>query len=146
MKIKKNIYHVIFFDVFFSFIFIFLISIGFFLGFEPTKENLLIYAFCVLGVLMIGVSIFCAYALLCRTYWEFTNNEIVLVKKNIICKRIVLSQILRGEYVTFFHLLLGHPRGGMLVIYYKENKNEQMVEISLSAKKVKTLSSARHIL
>ena len=81
MKIKKNIHHVLFFDIFFSFILIFLISFGFFLGFGITKETLTTYLLLLLAVILLCTIVFFTYRLSCDTYFEFSENAILLVKK-----------------------------------------------------------------
>lgn len=139
MKIKKNIFHVIFFDLFFEFINIILVTLGFFLGFEITKNNILIYLLIITVIIFFGAIIFCLYYLFCKTYYEFTNDSIKIVRKGNIVKEINYDKIVYWEYFGFTSLLLGDPKGGNLIVCYLENETKENIEISFSKKLAKKL-------
>lgn len=140
MKIKKDIYHVIFFDLFFELISIILVTVGFFLGFEVTKNNILIYLLIIGVIIFIGIIIYCLYALFCKTYYEFTNDSINIIKKGNIIKKINFEDINYCEYYRFVTLLLGDSKGGKLIVYYLEYSVEKYIEISFSKKLTKKLN------
>lgn len=139
MKIKKNIFHVIFFDLFFELINIILVTLGFFLGFEITKKNILIYVLIITSIIFFGIVIFCLYYLFCKTYYEFTNDSIKVVRKGNIVKEINYDKIVYWEYYGFISLLLGDPKGGNLIVCYFENEKEENIEISFSKKLARKL-------
>ncbi len=140
MKIKKNIYHILFFDFFFEIISIILISLSFFLGFELSMSNLLIYLLITLSTIIVGILIYFVYASICKTYYEFTYNSILINRKGMIVKTINSNQIKSCEYYRFYHLLLGNPKGGKLVIYYLDDGIEKIIEISFLEKLTKKIS------
>ena len=125
MKIKKDINHVIFFDLFFELISIVLVTLSFFLGFEVTKTNILIYL-----LIIIGIIVYCLYSLFCRTYYEFTNNSIILIRKKNIINEINYDKLNYYEYYRFTTLLLGDPKGGKLIAYYFEDGVEKFIDVS----------------
>ena len=125
MKIKNNIYHVIFFDVFFVAICLFIVAMGFFLGFELSPKNITIYLSINGIIVLLGVIVFIGYILLCKSYYEFTSKSIKIVKNKGIIKEIGYNQIHFCKYCSFYELLLGDPSGGRLIIYYNENGAEQ---------------------
>ena len=139
MKIKKYIYHIVFFDVFFCIILIILISLGFFLGFNLTKENLIIYFVMVLCVFALGIITFCSYILLCDTYFEFSNEEILLIKRKHVLKRVRYEKIVHAEYFKIHNLLLGDSKGGYLIIRFNENNKQEQMAISFSLKLLKRI-------
>ena len=140
MKIKKDMYHVIFFDLFFELISIVLVSLGFFLGFELTKDNILVYLLIIMGIILFGISIFCLYYLFCRTCYEFRNGSIKITRKGNIVKEISYNKINYCEYYGFINLLLGDSKGGKLLVYYLEDSTEKNIEISFLKKLTKKMS------
>lgn len=140
MKIKKDIYHVIFFDLFFELISIVLVTLGFFLGFEVTKNNILIYLLIIGIVFLLGIIIYCLYSLFCKTYYEFTNDSIKIIRKENIIKEINYDKIKYCEYHRFVTLLLGDSKGGKLIIYYLEDSEEKYIEISFLKRMTKKIS------
>lgn len=139
MKIKKDNYHVIFFILFFEIICIALITLGFFLGFELSEKNLLIYLIINLVTILLGVFVYLFYLLICKTYYEFNNEAILVIKKGII-KQIEYKQIKYCEYHRFINLVFGDPKGGNLLICYIENGIEKNIEISFLKKLIKKVS------
>jgi hypothetical protein len=137
MKIKKNIYHVIFFDLFFELISIVLVTLSFFLGFETTKKSILIYLLVIISIILFGIIVFCLYYLFCKTYYEFTSYSIKIIKKETIIKEIKYNTITYCEYYRFATLLIGDPKGGKLIVYYLENDMENKIEISFLKKLTK---------
>ncbi len=138
MKIKKNIYHIVFFDLFFEIISMILVTLGFFLGFELTNNNILIYLLINCSIFLLGFIVFILYLLICKTYYEFTYNSIKIIKNGNI-KKISYSKIRYCEYYRFINLLLGDSKGGKLIVYYLEDNKEENVEISFSKKLTKKL-------
>lgn len=137
MKIKKDIYHVIFFDLLFELIIIYFVTLGFFLGFQVTKNNFLIYLL-IIGInILMGIIIYYLYSLFCKTYYEFTNNSIKITRKEKIIKEINYNKISYCEYHRFVTLLLGNPKGGKLIVYYLEDDVEKYIEVSFSRKLTK---------
>lgn len=139
MKIKKDIYHVIFFDLFFELISIFLVSLGFFLGFQVTINNFLIYLLIIGILILMGIIVYCLYSLFCKTYYEFTNNSIKITRKEKIIKEINYNKISYCEYYRFATLLLGNPKGGKLIVYYSEDDVEKYIEVSFLRKLTKKI-------
>lgn len=140
MKLKKDIYHVIFFDLFFELISIALVTLGFFLGFEVTKNNILIYLL-IIGInIILGIIVFCLYSLLCKTYFEFENDSLKITRKGNIVKEINYNKIKYCEYYRFVSLLLGDSKGGKLMIYYLEDEIEKNIEISFLKKLTKKIN------
>ncbi len=139
MKIKKNFFHVIFFSLFFELISIILVTIGFFLGFEINKNNILIYLLIIICIIFLGFIICCVYFLFCKTYYEFTNNSIKITRKDNLVKEINYNTIIYCEYYKFITLLWGDSKGGKLMVYYLENDIEKNIEISFSKKLTKKL-------
>lgn len=139
MKIKKDLYHVRFFDLFFELIIIILVAFGFFLGFELTKNNVLVYLLINVSIIFLGIIIYCLYVLLCRTYYEFTNNSIIITKQGNMKKEISYKKIRYCEYYRFVTLLLGDSKGGKLIVYYLDDNEEKTLEISFSKKLTKKI-------
>ncbi len=139
MKIKKNIYHILFFDFFFVFIFLILISFGFFLGFDLIKINIMLYLLINFGIVTLGIIIFTIYYLLCNSYFEFSKDEINLVKNKKNRKKIQYKHIYFVEYHRLRNLFLGDSKGGKLVIHYKDNNLEEVLEVSLPFWKLKKI-------
>lgn len=140
MKLKKDIYHVIFFDLFFELISIALVTLGFFLGFEVTKNNILIYLL-IIGInIILGIIVFCLYSLLCKTYFEFENDSLKITRKGNIVKEINYNKIKYCEYYRFVSLLLGDSKGGKLMIYYLEDEIEKNIDISFLKKLTKKIN------
>lgn len=139
MKVKKDIHHVLFFDLFFGTILIVLMSLGFFLGFELVEKNVLIYLASVLCVIATCVTVFLIYKLFCTTYFVFSDDEILLVKKKQILKHVPYVCITAAQYFKFHNLLLGDSKGGKLIVNYVEDNEQNTIEISLTLKKVKRL-------
>lgn len=130
MKIKKEIYHVIFFDLFFELISIALVTLGFFLGLKVTKNNVLIYLLIIGIIILLGIIVFCLYSLFCKTYYEFENDSLKITRKGNIVKEIYYNKIKYCEYYRFVSLLLGDSKGGKFMIYYLEDDIEKNIEIS----------------
>lgn len=139
MKIKKDIFHMIFFNFFFGLISIILATIGFFSGFEVTKNNILIYLLIIMGIIFLELIICCFYSLFCKTYYEFINDSIKITRNGNIIKEIKYNNIKYCEYYRFINLLLGDSKGGKLIIYYLEKDVEKNIEISFSKKLIKEL-------
>ena len=125
--------------MFFELISIVLVSFGFFGGFEETKNNILIYLIIIFSIIFLGVVIYCLYGLLCKTYYEFTNNFIKIIKKGNLIKIINNNMIKYCEYYRFVTLFLGDSKGGKLIVYYLEDNIEKNIEISFSKKLIKQL-------
>lgn len=140
MKIKKDIYHVIFFDLFFELISIVLVTLGFFLGFEVTKNNILIYLLIIGILIFLGIIVFCLYSLFCKTYYEFTNDSLKITRKGNIIKDINYNKIKYCEYYRFVTLLLGDSKGGKLMVYYLEDEIEKSIDISFLKKLTKKIN------
>lgn len=130
MKIKKNFFHVIFFNFFFWLISIILTTVGFILGFEVNKRNISIYFLIIMGIIFLGFIICFSYSLFCKTYYEFTNNSLKITRKGNIIKEINYNKIKYCEYYRFVTLLLGDSKGGKLIIYYLEDEIEKNIEVS----------------
>ena len=140
MKVKKSINHILFFDVFFGSILVILVSLGFFLGFDITKNNLLVYFFINLSIVVVCVLVYVLYMMFCSTYYIFTENEIIIAKKQRSTVLIEYNQIHHAEYYKFYKLLLGDSKGGTLIVFcVQENKPQQPLEISLSLKLTKKI-------
>lgn len=139
MKIKKNIFHIAFLDFFFGIIILFLISLAFFLGFELTKKNVLIYLLIIISVIVVMTLIYVLYYLLCKTYYVFKKDSIIINKNNKEIKTINHNQIKYCEYYGFIKLIFGDPKGGNLIIYYLEDKTEKIIKISFSKKLIKKI-------
>lgn len=139
MKIKKDIYHVIFFDLFFELISITLITLGFFLGFEVTKNNILIYLLIIEILIVLGIIVFCLYSLFCKTYYEFENDSLKITRKGNIVKEINYNKLKYCEYYGFA-TLLGDSKGGKLMVYYLEDEIEKSIDISFLKKLTKKIN------
>ena len=140
MKIKKNIYHVIFFDLLIELMSVILIAFGFFLGFETTKCNMLAYLLINGIIILAGIIAYCIYDLSCKLYYEFTENSIRIIKKGGLISEINYDKIHRIEYYTFGALMLGDPKGGKLIVYYLEDSKEKSLEISFLKRLIKKTS------
>lgn len=140
MKIKKDIYHVIFFDLFFELISITLVTLGFFLGFEVTKNNILIYLLIIGILIVLGIIVFCLYSLFCKTYYEFENDSLKITRKGNIVKEINYNKLKYCEYYGFATLLLGDSKGGKLMVYYLEDEIEKSIDISFLKKLTKKIN------
>ena len=139
MKIKKGIFHVIFFNFLFGLMSIILSTMVFFLGFDVTQNNILIYLFIIMGIVFLGFIVCCLYSLFCKTYYEFTNDSFKITKKGNIIKEIKNNKIKYCEYHSFATLLLGDSKGGCLIIYYSEEDVEKNIEISFLKKLIKKM-------
>ena len=140
MKIKKDIYHVIFFDLFFELISITLVTLGFFLGFEVTKNNILIYLLIIGILIVLGIIVFCLYSLFCKTYYEFENDSLKITRKGNIVKEINYNKLKYCEYYGFATSLLGDSKGGKLMVYYLEDEIEKSIDISFLKKLTKKIN------
>lgn len=140
MKIKKDIFHVIFFNFFFGLISIILTTVGFFLGFEVTERNILIYFLIIMGIVFLGFIICCFYSLFCKTYYEFTDDSLKINRKGNIIKEINYNKIKYCEYYRFVTLLLGDSKGGKLIVYYLEDEIEKSIGISFLKKLTKKIN------
>lgn len=148
MRIKKDIYHIMFFDLFFEIIFIILVAFGFFLGFEITTKSVLIYLSINFCFLLLGIAVYCSYSLSCKTYYEFRGDSIAITKKGNVIKQINNNQIISCEYYGFVELLLGNTKGGKLVVCYLDNDIPSYMEISCSRKmmeRIKLTSKSRGV-
>ena len=139
MKVKKNIFHIAFFCFFFGIITILLVSLGFFLGFELKKENILTYLLIIISIIVLMIFIFIIFSLLCKTNYEFRKDQILINKNNQTIKTINHNQIKCCEYYSFLKLIFGDPKGGRLIIYYLEDGVEKNINISFSKKLAKKI-------
>lgn len=139
MKIKKDIYHVIFFICFFEIIIIALATLGFFLGFELVAINLVMYFLTDVAVIILGFIVFVLYVSICKTYYEFNDNSIKIINKGQVIKEIHYEQVNYCEYYSFTALLLGNPRGGKLIVYYLDGHMEKNLEVSFTKTQIKNL-------
>lgn len=139
MRIKKDIYHIIFFDFVFEVASIVLVALGFFLGFELTINNILIYLLINCSIVLFGLIVLFLYVIICKTYYEFENDSIKIIKQGNIIKEINYNQIKYCEYYRFVTLLLGDSKGGKLIVYYLDNDTEKNMEISFSKKLIKKI-------
>ena len=138
MKIKNNISHVLFFDLFFGAIAVFFVSFGFFWGVEITKINFLIYLLTVLGIFIVCVLVYVLYMCFCRSYYVFLENELVMVEKNTKKSILNYTQIYCVKYYKFYNLFLGDPKGGHLIIFYtQQDGQKKQITISISLSLVK---------
>ena len=79
------------------------------------------------------------YVIICKTYYEFENDSIKIIKQGNIIKEINYNQIKYCEYYRFVTLLLGDSKGGKLIVYYLDNDAEKNMEISFSKKLIKKI-------
>lgn len=139
MKLKKDIYHFIFFDIFFEMCILFLVGLGFFLGCEHTLYNFHIFI-CVNAIIIsLGIIVYVLYILICKSYYEFDSQSLKIIKNNKTIKEIKYTQIKSCAYYKFYHLLFGDPKGGKLVINFTSIE-EQTIEISFTKKLLKKLN------
>ena len=134
-----------FFILFFELISISLVTIGFFLGFETTKNNVLIYLLIIGCIIFLGIIVYCLYSLFCKTFYEFTKNSIRILKNGIMIKEINFNKITYCKYYTFMALLFGDSKGGNLVINYLEDNEEKYIEISFLKKLTKKINSTIYL-
>lgn len=124
MRIRYYENLVVFFDIFFGFLLMFMASFAYFLGF-PVNINTLPYYFIVLfSIFSLTVIIYIAYRLICKTYILFTNEGIVKEKNGTTNVLIKYIDIIRLTYYNIFTLLIGDAKGGNLVIDFLNKNNE----------------------
>ena len=139
MKIKKNIYLVLFFDAFFVAIGLFLNTVGFFLGFEITKKIITIYLGASSAIIFLGAMVFLLYFAICKTYYVFANDSFKIIKDDVEIMKIDYDKIIQCEYHRFASLLLGDSRGGNLVVNYVCDGVVQYIEISLLKRQIEKI-------
>ena len=139
MKIKKNIYLVLFFDAFFVAISLFLVALGFFLGFEITNKIITIYLSTSSAIIFLGAMVFLLYFAICKTYYVFANDSFKIIKDGVEIMEIDYDKITHCEYHRFASLFLGDPKGGNLVVNYVCDGVEQYIEISLLKRQIEKI-------
>ena len=134
MKIQKNIYHIYFFIKFISIGLITIVSFCFFLGFDISTKHVFLY-------LLVLVSIGALSGVLCffckkinSSKYIFTEDKLLFEKGRMQKTLLQYEQISNITYYKFYHLLIGDPKGGYLIIGYRENNEEKYIEISASYK------------
>jgi hypothetical protein len=145
MQIKKNIYHVLFFDAFFVAIGLFLNTLGFFLGFEITKKIITIYLGTSSAIIFLGAMVFFLYFAICKTYYVFANDSFKIIKDGVEIMKIDYDKIIHCEYHRFASLFLGDSKGGKLVVNYVRDGVEQYIEISLLKRQIEKIDYLRNI-
>ena len=145
MKIKHNIYHVIFFDIFFVTISLCIVSLGFFLGFELSQNNMAIYLIVNATIVFLGATVYIGYILSCKKYYELTKDSIKIVKNGILIEEIRYSQIRHCEYHCFYELFFGDSSGGKLVVYYNETGIQKRMEISCLKKTIRKIDYFKNL-
>lgn len=101
------------------------------------KINIMLYLLINFGIVTLGIIIFTIYYLLCNSYFEFSKEFITLVKNKKNRKKIQYNHIYFVEYHRLRNLFLGDSKGGKLVINYKDNNLEEVLEVSLPFWKLK---------
>ena len=139
MVIQKNKYYVIFFIILAEIASLGLVALCFFSGFELTHKNLIIYILGNIFGALLGIIVYILYCLFCRIYYKFTNDSIKEIKNGNIAKVVNYNQIISCEYYCFIYLLIGDLNGGLLIIYYLENDEKQVLKLSCTEKKAKKL-------
>ena len=119
---------------------IFLVSLTFFLGFDKTLLSILIYVAIVLFLLMLGGVIYHIAKKKCKKFYEFDTKAIYYIEDYRHKKLIDYDDIIQATYYRTFHLILGNPKGGALVIVYtNKDGKEELIKIPMSRKKQKQL-------
>ena len=139
MKVKKNNIYVLFLDILYAIVFTTLVTISFFLGFDITKNNVIVFLLIILSIVITCVIIYFSYSVLCKSYYVFEEDRLLYVNKSE--ERVLLEyiKIRQAEYYKFYNLLIGDPRSGKLIVYYQENDEEKRIEIPMSFKTVRKL-------
>lgn len=139
MKVQRGRNLVLFFKLLVDAEIIFLGSLTFFLGFDATKANFLIFLTIILVIIIWGWLIFLFYALCYRVYYEFNNEGIYLIKRNNKQKIVEYNKIISAEYYRVYHLLLGNSSGGILRVIFLHNGKMMYKDIAISLKQLRRL-------
>ena len=139
MKVRYKENLVIFFDIFFGVVLLFISSLGYFLGFPINANTLPYYFFIVISIFIMMISIYIIYRVCCKTYVLF-NKEISIIKNRNVILNIKYNKILSAKYCKLLNLLIGYPEGGNLVIeYLDENNKKEDLYIAIAKKKLKKI-------
>lgn len=145
MKIRFNENIVIFFDIFFGILLLLMASFAYFFGFPVNSSTLPFYFITLFSIFSLVVVIYLAYRLLSKTYYIFTKNEIIKGKKDKTNVLIKYKDILSLTYYNVFNLLIGDPKGGNLVVEFKdENNKSAYIYIPISNRKLRKLKARRY--
>ncbi len=132
LKIKKNSNLVFFFDIIIGAGILILISTAFFLGFEPIKQNIVIYIILCLCVIVCQIVIYLIYLVACRSYYEFKDDSLWYISKKEQREIVKYNQIRNIRYIHVFNLLLGDSKGGNMLIFCVSDLGEKVIEIPMS--------------
>ena len=91
MKVRYKENLVIFFDIFFGVVLLFISSLGYYLGFPINANTLPYYFFIVISIFIMMISIYIIYRVCCKTYVLF-NKEISIIKnRNVVILSFILG-------------------------------------------------------
>lgn len=122
MKIRYGDNLVVFFDILFGILLMWISSLSYFLGFDINSKTLFYYAASLLIVILICVCVYVGYILLCRTFIVFTDEAIIKIKKDKIILEIEYSKIWNAKYYPIIDWFVGGTKGGNLIIKTKDRE------------------------
>lgn len=132
---KDKLVHKVIFSMF-SLLFIFLISLGFFLGFEINRKSMLIYTFSILVVIVVFYIIYKIFRKYSKGYHIISEKKIVEYNKDIVIKEIETKDITEVFYMKPIWILMLQMGACFLNIVYIEENQKKTYHISMSRKDV----------
>ena len=138
MIVKKNQYIFSMMLGITTFVFVSLISFGFFLGFTIDVNNIIIYLSIVFGVIIIDIIASFIFSLCRKTYYEISKENIILWKHGKIIEKYDVKEIKRAEYRRFgIKVIIGVASFGDIKIIFNDGK---VLYFDVSLRKVKKMN------
>ncbi len=147
MKIRQYENLVLFFDTCWGFILIVSTSLGYFFGFTINKTTLIYYFITLISIILVLILIYLVYLLFCKTFILFTDHGIIKIKGYHTTLIVKYSEIRMYEYYNVFHLLIGDPKGGNLVLGYSNQKDNNLtyLYIPICKRKLKKIEAFKYL-
>ncbi|MDD3191583.1 MAG: hypothetical protein PHP41_02385 [Bacilli bacterium] len=119
-----------------SLLFIFLISLSYFLGFEINSESILIYVFSILVVILVFYILYKIFRKFSKGYYLISEKKIVEYNNDILIKEIETKAITEVFYIKPLWILMLQMGACFLNIVYAEENQKKVYHISMSQKDV----------
>lgn len=124
----------------FSLLFIFIISLGYFLGFKINSKSILIYTFSILAVVIVFYILYKIFKKCTKGYYIVNRERIVEYKNGNVIKEIEIKDINEMFYIKPIWILMLQIGACFLNITYIEENQKKMYHISMSRKDVEKVS------
>lgn len=137
MKIRYGESMVVFFDVLFGILLIWISTLSYFLGFSINLTTLLYFILSILIIVLICICVYVGYILLCKTFIVFTDEAIIKIRKDNILMTIEYSKIWNAKYYPIIDWLVGGSKGGNLIIEAESSSKAEPLTIYIPIYKSK---------